>query len=49
MKHFVLTLSAMFSLAFVHAQLNLSVGPNAGFGHAWTSGIGDNRYHPAGN
>lgn len=49
MKHFVLTLSAMFSLAFVHAQLNLSVGPNAGFGHAWTSGSGDNRYHPAGN
>ena len=28
---------------------NISVGPNAGFGHTWLSGTGENRYQPAGN
>jgi hypothetical protein len=32
------------------SQLNLSLGPNAGVGHAWMKGgDGDNRYKPAGN
>src|SRR5688572_17692447 len=49
MKHLMLTTVAILSLAITHAQLNLSAGPNAGFGHAWTSGSGESKYQPAGN
>jgi hypothetical protein len=49
MKKLMLTVVAIISLLFAQAQLNLSVGPNAGFGHTWMSGSGENRYQPAGN
>ena len=49
MKKLMLTLFAITSFIFAQAQLNLSLGPNAGFGHTWTSGSGDNTYQPAGN
>lgn len=49
MKQLMLTAAAIVSFAVTHAQLNLSAGPNAGFGHTWTSGNGDNKYQPAGN
>jgi hypothetical protein len=31
------------------AQQNVSLGPTAGFGHAWMSNSGNAEYHPAGN
>lgn len=43
---------SLFSLFFINAfaQKNVSIGPIAGFGHAWISGgEGDNRYKPSGN
>jgi outer membrane protein W len=49
MKQLMLTTTAMFCILLTHAQLNLSAGPNAGFGHTLTSGGGDNKYQPAGN
>lgn len=52
MKQLMLTVAAIFTIAITHAQLNLSVGPNAGFGHAWMSNESDiykSKYQPAGN
>lgn len=45
----MVTVIAAIFLMSAHAQLNISVGPNAGFGHTWISGAGDNGYQPAGN
>jgi hypothetical protein len=49
MKKLMLTVVATTYLLCSQAQLNLSLGPNAGFGHTWMSGKGDNTYQPAGN
>lgn len=46
-KVFILGL-VVISLA-AKAQLNVSLGPTAGFGHAWMSGDGNNKYKPSGN
>ena len=49
MKKFLLSVAGIISLTCAYSQMNISVGPNAGFGHTWMSGSGDNRYQPAGN
>ena len=49
MKQLMLTVMAIIVIVSSHAQLNISLGPNAGFGHSWMSGSGDNKYQPAGN
>ena len=51
MKQLMLTVATILVIATTHAQLNLSVGPNAGFGHTWMHGDDDpkNKYQPAGN
>src|SRR5215204_1317779 len=49
MKQLILTVAGVIFMACGYSQMNISVGPNAGFGHTWTSGAGDNRYQPAGN
>lgn len=49
MKKFILAVVAVTYVICTQAQLNLSLGPNAGFGHTWLSGSGDNKYQPAGN
>lgn len=45
----MLTAISVLCVVLSHAQLNLSAGPNAGFGHAWLNHDGDNKYRPAGN
>ena len=49
MKQVILTVAGIALMACAYSQMNISVGPNAGFGHTWMSGSGDNRYQPAGN
>jgi Outer membrane protein beta-barrel domain len=49
MKQLILTLAGIICIACAYSQMNISVGPNAGFGHTWMSGSGENRYQPAGN
>jgi hypothetical protein len=49
MKQLILTVAGIISIAAAYSQMNISVGPNAGFGHTWMSGSGDTRYQPAGN
>lgn len=41
---------ALLAVLSLSAQLNLSLGPSAGFGHTWMSGgAGKSLYQPAGN
>lgn len=49
MKQLMLTALAAVCFASSFSQLNLSLGPNAGFGHTWMNGSGANQYQPAGN
>lgn len=49
MKQLMLSVAAVIAFTCSYAQMNISIGPNAGFGHTWMSGTGDNRYQPAGN
>ena len=49
MKQLILTIAGIICIACAYSQMNISVGPNAGFGHTWMSGSGENRYQPAGN
>ena len=49
MKNTTLFLLVSFSFLFTKAQLNISAGPAAGFGHSWISGEGNNNYKAAGN
>ena len=49
MKQLMLTALAALCFAGAYSQVNLSLGPNAGFGHTWMNGSGTNRYQPAGN
>lgn len=49
MKKLCLSGFAMFMVMSLSAQLNVSFGPNAGFGNTWMSGEGKSQYQPAGN
>lgn len=49
MKKTFFAFVALLSFATAKAQLNVSVGPVAGFGHSWISGGENNRYKPSGN
>ena len=49
MKQLILTIAGIIFITCAYSQMNISVGPNAGFGHTWMSGSGENRYQPAGN
>ena len=49
MKQLILTVAGIIFMACAYSQMNISIGPDAGFGHTWTTGAGDNSYQPAGN
>lgn len=52
MKKILFITLSVFTLNFAMAQMNLAIGPRAGFGHSWfsnTPGGVKNLYHPAGN
>ena len=52
MKKLLLTIVAIKAVFIIYAQSNISIGPSAGFGHAWMSGDDDdikNKFQPAGN
>lgn len=48
MKQSILIVFAIIFFVSVKGQ-NISLGPNAGFGHGWMSGSGESKYQPAGN
>ena len=50
MKKLVIGMAAIMSIVVAHAQKNVSLGFNGGFGHtAISGGTGNNKYQPAGN